>query len=86
MKSDPIELELDIIPIPRLAEWLWKQGVRSASRIETSWATELADVVEVPHDLRRDREVIVLALCDRLAHVDFHFREAARKPGGAGSP
>lgn len=86
MMTDDLELELDLVPIPALAEWLWKRKVRDAARIETNWAEELAEVAQVPHELKRGRVRFVTALCDRLARIDFLAREASRKPGTSGSP
>jgi hypothetical protein len=86
MMTDDLELELELVPIPALAEWLWKRKIRDAARIETRWADELAEVARVPHELKRNRGRFTTALCDRLARIDFHAREAGRKPGPSGSP
>ncbi len=71
--------DLDDVPIPRLAKWLFQMGVADADRIKSRWAAELAGLEEVPEDFHPARITMVRSLWEELRSVARDARESARK-------
>jgi hypothetical protein len=84
--TDELEVELELVPIVQLAEWLWKMNVRDAARIESGWVLELEGLKEVSAAVQRERVRLLTAVCDRLALIDFRARDGGRKAGSSNSP
>jgi hypothetical protein len=71
--------DLDDVPIPRLAKWLFTIGVTEADRVKRHWGDELAGIVEVPQDFHPARIKMVRDLWEELKSVNRDAKEATRK-------